>query len=90
MAFDRQRSIPEPITESDDGSSSLWDIDWDDPGQVRALITGIDAKNEAEDDPDHPHTQWRSGDRQRRVSEWEAAFFQLGVTPPDGWEDWVR
>ena len=54
MAFDRSRSIPEPVNESDDEPDgiSLWDVDWEDPVQVRALMAEIDAKVEAEEDPE--------------------------------------
>ncbi len=92
MAFDRSRSIPEPVNESDDepDAINLWDVDWEDPGQVQALMTEIDAKVEAEEGPEHPYMRWLKEDRQHRINSWGATFFQAGVIPPDGWEDWVR
>lgn len=50
----------------------------------------IDAKVGAEEDPEHPYMRWLKEDRQHRINSWEATFFQAGVIPPDGWEDWVR
>jgi hypothetical protein len=86
MAFDRSRSIPEPITESDGEPDDLrlWDIDWENPAQVRALMAEIDAQVEAEEDPEHPYMRWLREDRSRRISCWGATFFQAGVIPPEG------
>ena len=27
---------------------------------------------------------------EHRINSWGATFFQAGLIPPDGWEEWVR
>jgi hypothetical protein len=80
--------------EEDLGDDDEWDLDledrWHDPDWVRRLMAEIDAKVEAEEDPEHPHMRWVKEDRQRRIDSWGYAFFGMGVIPPDGSEDWVR
>jgi hypothetical protein len=82
----------QPVQTESDGEPddlSLWDVDWENPAQVRALMAEIDAKVEAEEDPNHPHMQWLKEDRQRRIDGWGCAFFGIGVIPPERWESWV-
>ncbi len=71
-------------------SPCLLEDRWDDADWVRRLMARIDAEVEAEEDPDGPYMQWLKEGRQHRINDWEATFAQAGISPPEGWEDWVR
>jgi hypothetical protein len=62
---------------------------WDDPYWVRRLMNEIDAKVEAEEDPEDPYMRWLQEDQRHRINDWGATLFQDRVIPPDGWKEWV-
>jgi hypothetical protein len=74
---------------ADDQELDLDGDHWDDPDWVRRLMVRIDAEVQAREDPESHYMRWLREDRQHRINDWGATFFQAAVRPPDGWEDWV-